>query len=235
MYGNPTIAPIRESSQQPIEKFRRHAYLARKGEKPTHIFMIEEGWATGYKTLRDGRRHIARIYLPGDICDPIWLTSDEVDQMVIASTSIRLRKIEQNLVNARLSSDADFARDLAVTTLMRLRAHSEWIITLGCKSAVERIGLFFCEILTRLNPQRSGEAICEMPLSQQDIGEYTGMTPVHVCRTIRKLREDGLIVVGKKELLFKDYDRLAELCGFDDRYLRGTSDKEIAYRLIDMA
>lgn len=74
-----------------------------------------------------------------------------------------------------------------------------------------------------------------MPLSQQDIVEYTGMTPVHVCRTLRKLREEGLVVLACKKLIFLDFDRLAARCGFDDRYLRGTWNRDIARRLMGMA
>src|SRR5690606_16513789 len=107
------------------------------------------------------------------------------------------------------------------------------IVTLGCKSAVEKVGQFFCELLVRLKPDRSnGENRCEMLLSQQDIAEFTGMTPVHVCRTIKKLREQRLVEVERKQIHFLNFDALAKLCGFDDRYLRGASHRGIIHPML---
>lgn len=209
--------------------FRHRTYLARRGERPVTLWLIEDGWAICYKMLRDGRRHISRLYLPGDLCDPTWLATDEIDQMVISSSPVQALAVDRRLMEVRLSQDSAFASALAFDSLSRLRAHSEWLITLGCKSASERLGQFFCELYVRL--QLSGRMrgdSCDFPLSQQDVAEFTGMTPVHVCRTLRELRLEKLIELRRRKLHILDFERLSKHCGFDDRYLKNASMLELS-------
>ena len=58
-----------------------------------------------------------------------------------------------------------------------------------------------------------------MPLTQSELADTTGMTTVHVNRSLQKLRNDGLIVLKDGSLTILDFERLAELSGFNDVYL----------------
>lgn len=208
------------SSALSIVHFKPRSYLARKGENPSHLWLIKEGWAIGFQTLRDGRRHISRIYLPGDICDPTWLTTDRVDHMVMASSPIQALPFHRDLVESQLGTDRDLTGMLSCDIMRQSRIYAEWLVALGCKSAIEKIGQFFCEIAVRLKSDlTSNSNICDMPLSQQDIAEYTGMTPIHVCRTLKKLRSDCLADVRQKKLHIFNFQQLAKLSSFDGRYL----------------
>jgi len=205
-----------------IVHFRSRSFLAHRGERPGTLWLIEEGWASSYKLLRDGRRHISRFYMPGDLCDPGWLAADEVDHLVVSITPIKAIALDRSRIEARLQSDPDFTSRLALEGFVRLRAQSEWLGTLGCRSAAERLGQLVCELFCRLAANhRVEDDRCDFPLSQQDMADFTGMTPVHVCRTLKELKEHQLIELPRRRLHILDFDRLAKLCGFEHAYLAG--------------
>jgi DNA-binding transcriptional regulator LsrR (DeoR family) len=61
----------------------------------------------------------------------------------------------------------------------------------------------------------------ELPATQGDLGDATGLSQVHVNRTIGKLREDRLIRLSKGRVVqLLDWERLTEVAEFDPAYLR---------------
>ena len=96
----------------------------------------------------------------------------------------------------------------------------EWAVNLGQRTAREHLAHLFCETFVRLRAVGLAEGSrCEMPLTQCDLGEATGMTSVHVNRTLQELRRDGLIVLHHRILTIPDFDALAEVAMFDPGYL----------------
>jgi DNA-binding transcriptional regulator LsrR (DeoR family) len=58
-----------------------------------------------------------------------------------------------------------------------------------------------------------------MPLTQEQISEALGITPVHANRIIKQLRDDGIVDISRGRVVVLDEAKLAELAHFDDRYL----------------
>lgn len=58
-----------------------------------------------------------------------------------------------------------------------------------------------------------------MPLTQAQLADTTGMTTVHVNRSLQRLRKDGLIATSDGKLTILDFKRLVEVAGFNDVYL----------------
>lgn len=204
----------------PTAQFRARENLTRRGERPEAIWVIEEGWAARFKLLRDGRRHISRFYAPGDLCDLSWLVAGQADQSVAALTPLRAGSIDRAELELRLRGDTVVALAVARDALAEMRSQAEWLITLGCKSAAEKIAHFLCELYFRL--ERRGKAsgyMCEFPLSQQDIADFTGMTAVHACRSLRELRNGGVIELRRRRLRILDFSQLVRIGGFDANYL----------------
>jgi len=206
------------------QRIARSRYLVRRGDRPHAIHWIEKGWAARYKLLRDGRRHITHFYLPGDICDLGWVSGRQVEQPVIALTPIESVCVERSWIERKLARSAGFSRKVAQQSLVDRVAQDEWLVSLGCKTAIEKIAHLFCELSLRLqgNGQASA-ASAPCPLSQQHLGDFTGMTPVHVCRTLRELRGRDLIELKRGRLRIPDFARLARLCAFEGDYLRSDS------------
>jgi len=96
----------------------------------------------------------------------------------------------------------------------------EWAVNLGLRDATERMAHLFCELFLRLSLVGlvSGHS-CEMPVTQADLAEATGLSPVHVNRTLQELRRLGLIVLKDKTLTIPDLEALADTAQFNPNYL----------------
>jgi len=186
--------------------FRRHQYLARENDRPDTIFRIEEGWACRFHLLSDGRRQITALFLPGDYCEPQWSFGQRVTQPIVAITRVRASRIACLPPVGRSSDHYQRLWAALVTTVER---QADWLVSLGRKSAQERIAQLLCEIYERM--QRSGLAYarqCAMPLTQSVIADITGLTPVHVNRTLQAMRSAGLVRLQSRWLRIPDVDAL---------------------------
>jgi CRP-like cAMP-binding protein len=193
--------------------FKRHEHLARQGEPPRSIFRIEEGWACRYRTLSAGRRQITALFLPGEYCEAQWLLGDTTTGPIVALTAVRALSIPlADMVGSGGSRNESMMAMLSAT-LRVLSRQSEWIVSLGRKTAVERLCAFLSDIYERL--ENAGRLVdqqrCVMPLTQAEMADVVGLTPVHVNRVLQQLRADGLVELHGKQLRIPDPIRLARI------------------------
>lgn len=183
-------------------QFRRHEHLAQRGDVQDHIFQIEEGWASRYCMLADGRRQIAALYTPGDFCEPQWLLSGKADLSIVAITPVKVRSIPLAGIHGR---PGDYVKQLLADIMRNYSRQTSWIVSLGRQTAVERVYGLLAELFARL--QACGRVInnrCTIPLTQQDIADAVGLTPVHVNRVLGDLRSQGLVELSGKLLHLPD-------------------------------
>lgn len=190
-------------------RIKRHQHLLRHGELADAVLLIQEGWAARYSQMPDGHRHISHFYLPGDICDPGWLVAPLARQTVSALTPIKALALDVDTVRLRMGENPALGHSIAVDALHRLESQTEWTATLGRRTAVQKLGRLLHDLYSRIARQgRAGHGACALPLSQQNLADFTGMSAVHVCRTLRQLNDLRLIDLRRRQLTIPD---LAEL------------------------
>ncbi|MBV8238493.1 MAG: Crp/Fnr family transcriptional regulator [Sphingomonas sp.] len=196
---------------------KAHSYLARPGDETTHIYLLIDGWAARYRLLSDGRRQITALYVPGDFCDLAWRRTPTAPQHVITLTPVRAVRIETATLERLVECDP-LARHI-----IRKKAHleserlCEWLISLGRRNGLERLGHLFCELVERAGQMSKGCGSCEMPLTQVDLADITGLTPVHVNRTLQQMRRSGLIDLSAKKLRVHDLPALRKIAFFKSK------------------
>ncbi|HET9510970.1 MAG TPA: Crp/Fnr family transcriptional regulator, partial [Sphingomonas sp.] len=105
-------------------------------------------------------------------------------------------------------------------TALDAAIHREWELSLGRRSAIQRIAHLICELRVRLGLiDQADDSGFALPLTQADLSDCTGLTPVHVNRTLRELRERGLMDLRGKRVAISDLPGLRALAEFDDAYL----------------
>lgn len=202
---------MRRKSNEPHEpafRFRRHEHLTRSGEPQDAIFCIEEGWAGRYTVLGAGRRQITALYLPGDYCEPQWLIRPRSTESIIALTPVRAWRKPIDKLNDfdRHSPDA---RELLGAIPRIIERQSAWITALGRKSAVERISSLMVEFMDRLKGAgRSQSDRFPMPLTQSEIGDVVGLTPIHVNRVMKDLKNRRIIEARSRFVTVLDQTEL---------------------------
>lgn len=188
--------------------FRPHDFLARENEKPLGLFQLLEGWACKYRLLSDGRRQITALFLPGDFCEPQWALGRLPSQPIVALTNVRARKASCQLpANGSGDGQSAFWKNF----IDGFERQANWLVTLGRRTAMERLAHLLLELFERM--RQSGLAYgqqCALPLTQMDIADLTGLTPVHVNRTLQMMRARGLIELQSKWLRIPDVRALRE-------------------------
>jgi CRP-like cAMP-binding protein len=105
-------------------------------------------------------------------------------------------------------------------TLIDAAVFREWMVGIGRRSAYTRIAHLLCEVLVRLKAVgRVSEHLCELPITQAELGDSLGLSTVHVNRVLQELRGAGLITLNRNVLKVEDWEGLKQAGEFDDTYL----------------
>lgn len=194
--------------------------LVSEGDKPRHVHLVLDGWAARYKTLPDGKRQIVGIFVPGDFCDVNVYILKYVDQSIGAITRLKVAQITPEEMNALTSERPRITQALWWHELVAASIQREWTVNFGQRSAYERLAHLLIELYLRLKTVgRARDGRCDFPMTQNDLADATGLTAVHVNRTLQELRRDRLIELERKQLHILDLPRMIDVAMFNANYL----------------
>ncbi|HEX8064844.1 MAG TPA: Crp/Fnr family transcriptional regulator [Allosphingosinicella sp.] len=193
--------------------------VIREGERPDHVHLMVEGWAARYKLLPDGSRQITAFLIPGDFCDFHITILREMDHSITTLTRAKVAYIPRSKID-EITERAGIARAFWWATLVDEAVLRAWIVNVGRRDAFEAIGHLFCELYVRMkNVGLTTDHHFELPLTQEELGDALGLTPVHVNRVLQRMRADELISLKSGVLTIHDYRRLEAAAGFNPNYL----------------
>jgi CRP-like cAMP-binding protein len=194
--------------------------LIREGEMPKFVHLMTDGWACRYKTLPDGRRQIVAFFVPGDFCDLNVYILREMDHSIGAITRLSVADITREDMDELTEKHPRVTQALWWEALVNSAIQREWTLNVGQRTAYERIAHLLVELFLRLRTvgQTQGDS-CDFPLTQNDLADATGLTSVHVNRTLQELRRDDLIVLERKRLTIPDLKKLMAASMFNSNYL----------------
>ena len=194
--------------------------LISEGDKPRHVHLVLDGWACRYKQLPDGKRQMVSLFVPGDFCDVNACILNAMDHSIGAITRLKVAMIPPEEMNALAAERPRVSEALSWHELVTAAIQREWTLNLGQRSAYERLAHLLVELYLRLRAVgRAHDGRCDFPLTQNDLASATGLTSVHVNRTLQELRRDGLIELERKQLEILDLQRLMDVSMFNSNYL----------------
>lgn len=185
------------------------------------LSLVVQGLAYCYKILPSGRRQILGYLIPGDLCGLDFAGPERPDYSVALMSDSVVADVSIQELSALRSSRPIIDRAFSAAALVDRAILREWLLNVGQRNAFERLSHFFCELSVRLGVIGlvDDDGSFDLPLNQVALADTTGLTTVHVNRTLQRLRSDGLIILRKRRLTISDPKRLAELAGFDGDYL----------------
>ena len=198
------------------------SYLTREGERPLHCAFLVDGFAYRHKLTSDGARQIVGIMMPGDFTDLQQLFLIEADHNVQALTRLEIADIAIPQLQALVLTRPNISRALWVDALVEGSMTREAVLNIGRRDGAARIAHLLCEFETRLAAAGLADRGYELPMSQEQIGDATGMTSVHVNRTVKQLEKEGLIARSgrnNRSLRITDWRGLQVRADFNPRYL----------------
>lgn len=213
-------ARLRALSNSHVRTKAARRDLIRDGERPRVVYLILSGWAARHKTLEDGRRQLLQFLVPGDLCDVHNVVLSEMDHSIGAVTELRYVEISHSAIEELERDFPNLRRALWWHSMTAIAMQREWTTNIGQRSAFERLGHLFCELFLRLRAVNLTDgASCELPVTQTDLADATGLTSVHVNRTIQDLRQSGLIRLERRRLTISDMAALQRSALFSPEYL----------------
>lgn len=193
--------------------------LIREGDRPENVHLMIDGWAARYKLLPDGARQITAFLMPGDFCDLHVALLGEMDHGIATLTRSRIAFIPHAVVDA-LADRPRLAKAFWWATLVDEAVLRAWLVNIGRRDAFAAAGHLICELYVRLkNVGLVSDHRFELPLTQEEIADALGLTPVHINRVLRRLRSEELISFRHGLLVIHDYRRLEQASGFNPNYL----------------
>ena len=201
-------------------QFQRDAYLVREGEPTNICTLLIEGLAYRQKILSDGSRQIISFHIAGEFLDLQNCLLEVADHNVQAVTRCNVAIVPKELLLEVMNARSAVRRAIWLDSLIDASVFREWVVNVGRRDAKQRIAHLLCELALRLKAAGLGEGpMFDFPLTQEHIGDATGLTAVHTNRTLQALRRAGLISLGSSKLTVLDWDALAQTGDFSERYL----------------
>ncbi|MEX0923531.1 MAG: Crp/Fnr family transcriptional regulator [Rhodovibrionaceae bacterium] len=183
--------------------------------------VVVEGWCLKYKLLDDGRRQVINFVLPGGFIGLHANVFEIADHSVSTLTACQVSRFDPQQITKTFSELPRLAAAIVWDHAREEAVLMERLASLGRRSAYERFAHLLVE-LTVLLSRRSEELPRKvvLPITQAVIADTLGLSPVHVSRTIQRLRRDGLIEDGRQRgIALCDLAGLMRVCGFDETYL----------------
>ncbi len=192
----------------------------RRGEELSHSTLLLDGLICRYKDLGGGERQITELHVPGDFADLHSFTLKKLDHNMMSLTPCRIALVPHQSLEAITREFPHLTRILWFLTNLDAAIHREWVLSLGRRSALSRMANLFCELHVRLGLVGLTDAAgYGFQITQEELAECLGLTAVHVNRTLKELRERGLVEFRSKRVELLDLDGLKRVAEFDPSYL----------------
>jgi cAMP-binding proteins - catabolite gene activator and regulatory subunit of cAMP-dependent protein kinases len=203
----------------PVRRVARAMTVVHEGARLEASTLLLEGFMCRLKDLAGGKRQITQIHVAGDFVDLHGFTLKRLEHDVMTVTDCTIALVPHEHIRQLIEQWPRLGRLYWFSTNLDASMNREWELSLGQRSAVERLAALFCELHVRLQVVGGASESFNLGMSQSQLAESLGMTAVHVNRTLRLLRDRGLLRYRRGEVEILDLDGLKAVADFDDRYL----------------
>jgi len=193
--------------------------MVRRGEPISSTCLVVEGLLARTVDTLSGHRQIAAFYVPGEMPDVHAAMMTSATATLHAVSPTRVARVNRSDIDALLRQFPVLAEALWRETIIDSIIAMEWTANIGQRQAKGRLAHLFAEMAVRSGANNSNSFEYRFPVTQENLAEATGMTPVHVNRTLQALRADGVLELNGGVASVRDWKGLVEVAEFDDGYL----------------
>lgn len=203
-----------------IRSIEMGRYIVREGDQPPGATLILSGLAIRHKVTVEGARQILSVHIPGDFVDLEGTLLRVADHNVQALTRCEVAIVPREAIVKLVDAHPRVGRAMWADTLIDGSIFREWVVNVGRRDARAAMCHLLCEFARRLEAAGLGANDgYELPMSQEQLADALGITPVHVNRVLRDLDREGLIRREKRHIHIPDWEALRRIGGFNELYL----------------
>ena len=199
--------------------YRRGALIRSENDTARELFIVHKGWLHSHALLGNGSRQIMRLHFAGDILGLSSLAFGQSTDSIVAVTDVTLCPFDRDKLATLFEQHPRLGALIFTLSVAERVTLADRLASIGRTSARMRVASLICELVARLRIT-GGKDMKEfhIPLTQEEIGDSTGLTAVHVNRMMRGLVDDGLIARNGNTVSILDERRLVQEVNFVDRY-----------------
>lgn len=198
---------------------RRNMILQRENDRANEMFVLCKGIMMSSVLLDDGSRQILRFHFAGDLLAVTNMIYSDATETLTALSDCTVAPFERSVLSELMLEHPRIAALILIYNQIERAALTDRLAALGRTSAKARVAATLVEIRNRMRMlDRSIESSFVLGLTQEEIGDATGLTAVHVNRMLRQLEEEKLIVREAGRVGFLDEPRLRRAAHYVDRY-----------------
>lgn len=214
------------SLEEGPREWSKDSILWQQGEESDCFYTLSKGWACSFRELEDGSRQVLDVYVPGDIVGLREFSFQKRITNVIMLSDGELCAFPRRHLDYIFSSSLLLCNIMFMITARDQAILLERLVNLGRRSAREKLAHFLVEVSYRLLRTNAWvENHLSLPLSQSILADALGLSTVHVSRTFKEFRQEGLLETGNSHLELLDIKGLEAVAGFDRFYLESPINK----------
>jgi CRP-like cAMP-binding protein len=209
-----------------IKTMERSEFIVRERELATQSCVMLSGYSIRSKLTATGHRQIVAIHMKGECVDLQNSLLKVADHSVQMLTPGKVAMIPRGEVIRLTLERPKIAQAMWIDTLVDGSIFREWIANVGRRDARTRVAHLLCEFSIRLKSAGLGDdSGYELPMTQEQLADATGLTAVHINRTMKALEREGLIErASARSIHIAHWRKLAEAGDFDSNYLHMRDD-----------
>ena len=200
--------------------YARHEVIIAAGERLDHGHLLLSGFAARSRQDSAGDRQIVGIAIAGDLLDLHGVVLGRMEQDIVAFGACEVARLPHPAMIGLARTSSAIQQVFWLHAAIEHALQSAWIQALGTKRGTAKVAHIFCELQLRLAVVGIATQMgFPLPLSQYELGDYAGMTHVHLNRCLKELREAGLLSFTAGWAKVLDFAGLKRLARFDETYL----------------
>jgi CRP/FNR family transcriptional regulator, anaerobic regulatory protein len=210
MLQDTTLEGLFES--QAAESFAAGTTVFWEGDPADDIFQLTQGILRLYRILPDGQRAIIGFIFAGEILG----LSFKSDYLLTAEaiTPVTMRRLSRTRFHALVSESDALRPQLLARLCDEMCAVQDQMLVFLHRTADARVASFLLSVARKTTGAATKGTEVELAMSRTDIADYLGLTIETVCRSIGKLKSEGLIVLnGPHKIVLQKTRSLRELAG----------------------
>lgn len=196
-------------------KIKKRRDVVVDGGEYRNLCFVKSGYAIRSKLLRNGKRQILNVILPGDIIGFNVSFFDRSIYSVIALSELTFNVCSLESYVGLCFRRPQFGLALSWLAVQEAAMYAEHIVDIGRRTPVERLAHFLLEVHSRMLPiGHAGKTSFDLPFSQEVIADVLGLSVPHLNRVMQQLRREKLISGRARVVEFLDIGGLQALAQF---------------------
>jgi CRP-like cAMP-binding protein len=197
-----------------------HRDAVRLEEVADYTCVVEQGFLGRFGETEDGARQIVSVHVRGELVDLYSFMFPGPTTGLSALTPVTLLQVPHGALRELVNCFPLLAMALWRESVLQGAIGVQWLVNVGRRDARSRMAHFLCEMAVRLSDSFGKIGLrYELPITQEHLADMLGLTAVHVNRTLRGLRREGLVTVSRNHVEITDWESLSAAAEFNPSYL----------------